>query len=107
MKKLGFRLKRFTSESEVVAALSVQGGLVKNKMKGGPLNKMGKSYLAEQFRQIKLSLTEQWRFNKKKNTLREEVYYMVVYYRPLPSSYFDHSPCIVSAATTSDSEVSL
>ena len=22
-----------------------------------------------------------------KNTLREEVYYMVVYYRPLPSSY--------------------
>ena len=40
MKKIGFRLQRFTSESEVVAALSVQGGLVKNKMKGGPLNKM-------------------------------------------------------------------
>ena len=37
MKKLGFRLQRFTLESEVVAALTVQGGLVKNKMKGGSL----------------------------------------------------------------------
>ena len=37
MKILGFRLQRFTSESEVVAALTVQGGLVKNKMKGGSL----------------------------------------------------------------------
>ena len=37
MKKLGFRLQRFTSESEVVAALKVQGGLVKNKVKGGSL----------------------------------------------------------------------
>ena len=35
MKKLGIRLWRFTSESEVVAALRVQGELVKNKMKGG------------------------------------------------------------------------
>ena len=26
-------------------------------------------------------------FPIEKNTLREEVYYMVVYYRPLPSSY--------------------
>ena len=34
MKTLGFRLWWFTSESEVVAALTVQGGLVKNKMKG-------------------------------------------------------------------------
>ena len=39
MKKLGFRLWRFTSESEVVAALTVQGGKVKNKMKGGVYNK--------------------------------------------------------------------
>ena len=34
MKNLGFRLYRFTSESEVVAALSV-GGLAKNKVKVG------------------------------------------------------------------------
>ena len=32
-----------------------------------------KRSLAEQFRQIKCSLAEQWSFNRKKNTLREEV----------------------------------
>ena len=38
MKKLGFHLERFTSESEAVAPLTVQGmGLVKINIKGGSL----------------------------------------------------------------------
>ena len=41
---------------------------------------------------------------EKKNTLKEEVYYMVVYHRAPPFILFLTSPpCTVSAATTSNS----
>ena len=46
-----------------------------------------KRSLAEQFRQIKRSLAEQWRFKRKKNTLREEVYWVWFGMGILPSSY--------------------
>ena len=35
MKGLGFRVQRFTSESNVVATLTVKEGLIKNRVKGG------------------------------------------------------------------------
>ena len=66
------------------------------------------SYLAEQFRKIKCSLAEQWRFNRKKKHVKGGGLVGLVWYRDPPFILFLTSPpCTVSAATTSESEVNL
>ena len=66
-----------------------------------------KRSLAEQFRQIKRSLTEQWRFNIKKHVKGGGLVGLVWYRDPPFILIFTSPPCTVSAATTSDSEVSI
>ena len=114
-----------------MAALTVQGGLVKNKMKGGslyqtkpsrpppltcffsietPLFRQATFYLAELFCQTKRSMAELLR--QIKRSVAEHVkggglLYGSFYRDPPFILFLTSPPCTVSAATTSDSEVNL